>query len=121
MKRDLTTKVMTKCKDVFSDICNVNLFGSRKVIRPEDLEVAESNVVYQDMAGVFREHRMDVRMKHKVSNAEIALYCLEKSRITGSSLYIWQDKVMKNVKGIKVIFGILWIIFSLQNEKMLGG
>ena len=77
MKRDLTTKVMTKCKDVFSDICNVNLFGSRKVIRPEDLEVAESNVVYRDMAGVFREHRMDVRMKHKVSNAEIALYCLE--------------------------------------------
>lgn len=77
MKKDLTAKVMTKCRDVFSDICNVNLFGSRQVIRPEDLEVAESNIVYQDTTGMFREHRMDVRMKHKVSNTNIALFCLE--------------------------------------------
>lgn len=77
MKKDLSTKAITKCKDVFSDICNVNLFQSRKQILPEDLEPVGTEVEYRDANGELKEHRMDVRMKHRNSNVDIALFCLE--------------------------------------------
>lgn len=84
VKKDLATKKMTACKDVFSDICNVNLmlYESRrgeccKKICPEDLKRIPTELVYRDRAGDLREHRMDVRMKHTESNTEIAIFCLE--------------------------------------------
>ena len=39
MKKDLSTKSMLKCRDVFSDICNVNLFGEEGTLSPEQLEL----------------------------------------------------------------------------------
>ena len=64
MKKDLAAKEMTKCADVFSDICNVNLFGSEQRLRPEELELLPTEQRYRDRNGNLREHRMDVRMRH---------------------------------------------------------
>ncbi len=77
MKRDLSTKAMTRCRDIFSDICNVNLFADERFLEPEQLELVPSDTVYHDAEGQLREHRMDVRMRHIMSNTEIAIFCLE--------------------------------------------
>lgn len=77
MKRDLSTKAMTRCRDIFSDICNVNLFADERFLEPEQLELIPSDTVYHDAEGQLREHRMDVRMRHIMSNTEIAIFCLE--------------------------------------------
>ncbi len=77
MIKDLSTKALTKCTDVFSDICNVNLFDSEEMIQPGELLSEETSIVYRNPAGLLQEHRMDVRMRHTVSNVDIALFCLE--------------------------------------------
>lgn len=77
MKKDLATKTITKCKDVFSDICNVNLLEQELRICPEQLELIPTELTYHDAEGDLREHRMDVRMKYKTLNADIALFCME--------------------------------------------
>lgn len=77
MKRDLSTKAMTRCRDIFSDICNVNLFADERFLEPEQLELIPSDTIYHDAEGQLREHRMDVRMRHIMSDTEIAIFCLE--------------------------------------------
>lgn len=77
MEKDLSTKVLTKCADVFSDICNVNLFGCREVLRPEELEEVSPELEYHGAGGKLREHHMDVRMRHKCTKTEFAVFGLE--------------------------------------------
>ena len=77
MKKDLSTKSMLKCRDVFSDICNVNLFGEEGTLSPEQLELMPTETIYHGSDGNLREHRMDVRMKHKGSKTDIAVFCME--------------------------------------------
>ena len=38
MKRDLSTKAMTRCRGIFSDICNVNLFTYLDLLLDQSIE-----------------------------------------------------------------------------------
>ncbi len=77
MKKDLATKVLTACPDVFSDICNVNLFGNEEFVHADELTPVPTETSYKLPNGVLRENRGDVRMRHSVSNTDIAIICLE--------------------------------------------
>ncbi len=77
MHKDATTKTITGCLDVFSDICNVNLFGKKEVIQPNELVPMKTDSVYTDAKGNQREHRRDVCMKHMESGVNIAIISLE--------------------------------------------
>ncbi len=77
MKQDITTKILEEYSDIFADIGNVNLYGGRQVISPDDLELLPSNLPYQDLQGKHRELRSDVRMKVKKAGMEIAIICAE--------------------------------------------
>ncbi len=77
MHKDTTTKMITGCLDVFSDICNVNLFNKEVRIHPDELVPMKSDSVYTDGKGKTREHRRDVCMKHIVSGVNIAIISLE--------------------------------------------
>lgn len=78
MDKDLSAKAITRCPDVFSDICNVNLFGGEQILRPEQLEPLPIDSVYKDGSGVLREHRRDVSMCHRDSGTDTeVVFCLE--------------------------------------------
>lgn len=77
MKRDVTTKLLEEYPDVFADIGNVNLYGGKPVISPDDLELLPSNLSYQDMAGTHRELRPDIRMRVRTSGIDISIICVE--------------------------------------------
>ena len=77
MKKDTTTKRLTEYPDVFADIGNVCLFGGRKYIRPENLELCPQEVSYKESDGQLHEHRGDVRMRLKEKGVELAILHLE--------------------------------------------
>lgn len=77
MKKDLTTKVLMEYPDVFADIGNVCLFGGRKYIRPEDLELCPQEIFYKETDGQLHEHRGDVRMRLKEKGVEVAILHVE--------------------------------------------
>ena len=77
LKRDVTTKLLEEYPDVFADIGNVNLYGGKPVISPDDLELLPSNLSYQDMAGTHRELRPDIRMRVRTSGIDISIICVE--------------------------------------------
>lgn len=51
MKKDIATKGLMEHGDVFADIANVNLFGGRRVLQAEDLEVVPTETGYKDLEG----------------------------------------------------------------------
>lgn len=77
MKQDVTTKILEEYPDIFADIGNVNLYGGKQIIFPDDLELLPSNLPYRDIQGKHRELRPDVRMKVKKTGMEIAIICAE--------------------------------------------
>ncbi len=77
MEKDLRTKTITGCLDVFSDICNVNLFEQEEVIHADELVPVKTDSVYKDGKGKQREHRRDVCMRHTSSGLDIAIISLE--------------------------------------------
>ncbi len=77
MQKDKKLKIITGCLDVFSDICNVNLFEGENRIRPDALVPMKTDSVYTDRSGKEREHRRDVCMKHVDSGVSIAIFNVE--------------------------------------------
>lgn len=77
MKKDSMTKLLTEYPDVFADIGNVCLFGGRKLIRPENLELCPQEVSYKETDGRLHEHRGDVRMRLKKKGIELAILHVE--------------------------------------------
>lgn len=74
MKQDITTKILEEYSDIFADIGNVNLYGGKQVISPDDLELLPSKLSYQDLQGKHRELRPDVRMKVKKQGWRLPSY-----------------------------------------------
>lgn len=77
MRQDLATKSLEQYPDVFADIINVNLYGGRQVIAPEDLEKLPSSMIYRAPEGDMREMSSDIRMKLRRSGREVAIVCIE--------------------------------------------
>ncbi len=80
-KKDLASKNLIKCTDVFADIGNVNLFSGKSVIRPEELEPLPTSVSFKTggAAGDGRlvERNLDSRMRYTKDGTEIAILCAE--------------------------------------------
>ena len=53
MKTDITVKNLLEHGDIFADIANVNLFGGRRVLQPQDLRSVPTETSYKDMEGEF--------------------------------------------------------------------
>lgn len=53
MKTDITVKSLLEHGDIFADIANVNLFGGRQVLQPQDLRTVPTETSYKDMEGEF--------------------------------------------------------------------
>lgn len=53
MKIDITIKNLLEYGDIFADIANVNLFGGRQVLQPQDLRAMPTESSYRDMEGEF--------------------------------------------------------------------
>lgn len=69
MKKDITTKGLLEHGDVFADIANVNLFGGRPVLRPEDLEAVPIESGYKDLQGTYHALMRDCLQKvHKLGS-----------------------------------------------------
>ena len=77
MGKDLQTKNLLNCPDVFSDIGNVNLFMGEELICPEELEQMPTELIYKDNYGTMRHHYLDTRMKAKKHQTDIAVFCIE--------------------------------------------
>ena len=73
MTRDLTEKNLVEDAEVFADISNVNLYGGRRVIQPEDLELLPQEMIYKDMEGSPAKVMADVRMRWCKNGSVIAL------------------------------------------------
>lgn len=63
MGQDLATKSLEEYPDVFADIMNVNLYGGKQIIFPENLEKLPSKMIYRSPEGDMRELDSDIRMK----------------------------------------------------------
>lgn len=77
MKQDLATKSLEEYPDVFADIINVNLYGGKQIIFPEDLEKLPSKMLYRSPEGHMKELDSDIRMKVWREGREIAIFCIE--------------------------------------------
>lgn len=77
LKKDLSTKGLLEYPDVFADIGNVCLFGGKKYIRPENLELCPQQTVYKEADGALHEHRGDIRMRLKENGLELAILHVE--------------------------------------------
>ena len=77
MGKDLPTKNLLNCPDVFSDIANVNLFDGEELLGPDELEQMPTELIYKDNYGVMSHHYLDTRMKVTEHQADIAIFCIE--------------------------------------------
>ena len=77
MKKDTTTKMLIEYPDVFADIENVCLFGGKKLIKPENLELCPQEISYKEADGKLYQHRGDVRMRLKKQGVEFAILHIE--------------------------------------------
>ena len=77
MERDLAEKSLVEDTEVFADISNVNLYGGRRVIQPEDLELLPQEMIYRDSEGKPAKVMADVRMRWRKNGSVIALIQLE--------------------------------------------
>ena len=75
--KDLPTKNLLNCPDVFADISNVNFFHGEDLLQPEELEPMPTELTYKDNYGVMRHHYLDTRMKAKDHQTDIAVFCIE--------------------------------------------
>ena len=83
MGKDLPTKNLLNCPDVFADISNVNLFDGEDLLHPEELEPLPTELTYKDNYGVMRHHYLDTRMKAAEHQTDIAVFCVEnQSRVS---------------------------------------
>lgn len=76
MGKDLSSKNLLSCPDVFADIGNVNLFDGERIIHPEELEKLPTETIYRDNYGRLRHHYLDTRMKAKDHGTDI-IVCME--------------------------------------------
>ena len=77
MGKDLPTKNLLNCPDVFSDIANVNLFDGEELLQPDELEQLPAELTYKDNYGTMSHHYLDTRMKATGHQADIAIFCIE--------------------------------------------
>ena len=77
MTRDLTEKNLVEEAEVFADISNVNLYGGRNVIQPEDLELLPQEMHYKDREGKPAKAMADVRMRWRKNGSVIAMIQIE--------------------------------------------
>lgn len=77
MRQDLATKSLEEYPDVFADIINVNLYGGKQIIFPEDLQKLPSKMIYRTLEGELRELDSDIRMKVCKEGRELAVVCIE--------------------------------------------
>lgn len=77
MGKDLESKNLLNCPDVFADVGNVNLFDGEDVLHPEELEKMPTEAIYRDSGGKLRNHYLDTCMKARNCGAEIAIVCME--------------------------------------------
>lgn len=77
MGKDLPTKNLLNCPDVFADITNVNLFDGEELLQPEELAAMPTELVYKNNYGTMRHHYLDTRMKAAEHQTDIAVFCIE--------------------------------------------
>lgn len=77
MGKDLQSKNLLNCPDVFADISNVNLFEGEVLLEPDKLEPMPTELIYKDDYGRMRHHYLDTRMKVTEDGADIAIFCVE--------------------------------------------
>lgn len=77
MGKDLQSKNLLNCPDVFADISNVNLFEGEVLLEPDKLEPMPTELIYKDDYGRMRHHYLDTRMKVTEDEADIAIFCVE--------------------------------------------
>lgn len=77
MGRDLQSKNLLNCPDVFADVGNVNLFDGENIIHPDELEKLPTETIYRDRGGKLRHHYLDTCMKVKNGGTDIAIVCVE--------------------------------------------
>lgn len=77
MKKDLATKNLIRCPDVFADIINVNMYDGKEVVSPKDLELLPSEMIFRDIDGALGQRNQDVRMLVRQAGMEMAVVCTE--------------------------------------------
>lgn len=74
--KDITEKNLAAFNDVFADIVNVLLFGGKRLIDENALEVKETNSVYKEQGKVYEQNR-DVSKFWTQGRTQIAVLGLE--------------------------------------------
>lgn len=77
MGKDLASKNLLNCTDVFADIGNVNLFRGEELLSADSLEPQPTELTYKDNHGTMRGHQLDTRMKATEQEMDIAIFCME--------------------------------------------
>ncbi len=123
MGKDLPSKNLLYCTDVFADISNVNLFEGEELLHPEELEQMPTEVTYKDNYGMIHHHYLDTRMKAKDYQTDIAIFCVENQSGISNIMPVrdmgylysnyneqirnWQGRIRKQGRDINRISGIL--------------
>ena len=77
MGKDLASKNLLNCTDVFADIGNVILFHGEELLSADSLEPQPTELTYKDNHGAMRGHQLDTRMKATKQEMDIAIFCME--------------------------------------------
>lgn len=77
MGKDLASKNLLNCADVFADVGNVNLFHGEELLSADSLEPQPTELTYKDNHGTLRGHQLDTRMKATEQEMDIAIFCME--------------------------------------------
>lgn len=75
--KDLQSKNLLNCADVFADIGNVNLFNGEELLCADGLELQPTELTYKNNFGIMHHHFLDTRMKAKEQDTDIAIFCIE--------------------------------------------